>query len=86
MTPNRDKELYDQAKRAVALLMRHYRYGAFRMLRDPEGVVSLWAIEGDAKASFSLSFVDRGRVYRIIDDVPPDFLKAFLEYVKNTLR
>jgi len=86
MTPSRDKLLYDQAKGAVTLLMRHYRYGAFRMIRDPEGLVSLWAIEGDAKAPFSLSFVDRGRVYRSIDDVPPDFLKSILEYVQKTVR
>lgn len=86
MAATRDINLDHQAKSAVAALHRHYRHGAYRVIKDPDGVVSLWAIEGNAKAPFSLSFVDKGRVYGSIDDVPQDFLKPFLECVKKSIR
>ncbi|NTV51364.1 MAG: hypothetical protein HGA69_00820 [Desulfobulbaceae bacterium] len=86
MTHNSDFNLYSQAKSAVATLMRHYRYGAYRVIRDPEGVVSLWAIEGSPHAPFSITFVDKGRVYNRIEDVPDSVLKSFLEYVRKTVR
>ena len=86
MTPDRDLNLYNQAKRAAETLLRHYRFGAYRVIRDPEGVVSLWAIEGTPKAPFSISFVDKGRVYNKIEDVPDYLLKSFVEYVLKTVR
>jgi hypothetical protein len=70
----------------VASLLNHYRYGAYRAIKDPDGIVSLWAIEGRPNAPFSISFVDKGRVYTRIEDVPQDFLKSFLEYVRKTVR
>jgi hypothetical protein len=79
----RDLNLYSQAKSAALTLMRHYRHGAYRIIRDPEGVVSLWAIEGSPNDPFSISFVDKGRVYNKIEDAPPDLLKSFLEYVQK---
>lgn len=85
MTQNRNITLYNQAMSAVQSLIRHYRYGAYRVIRDPEGNVSLWAIEGKAQAPFSISFVDRGRVYNTVDDVPQDLLKSFVEYVIKVL-
>lgn len=66
--------------------MRCYRHGAYRAIRDPEGAVSLWAIEGSPTAPFSLSFVDKGRVYNNINDVPHAFLISFIEYVRKTVR
>jgi len=86
MKPYRDAALYNQAKSAVATLVSHYRYGAYRVIKDPDGIVSLWAIEGNAKAPFSISFVNKGRVYSNIDDVPQDFLKPFLECVRKSIR
>lgn len=74
------------AKGSVATLMRHYRYGAYRAIRDPEGVISLWAIEGRPNAPFSMSFVDKGRVYNNIDDVPDYVLKSFIDYVRKAVR
>ena len=82
--PNR--ETVSLAKSAVAALMRHYRHGAYRVIRDPEGVVSLWAIEGSPNAQFSISFVDKGRVYNKVDDVSHVFLIAFIEYVRKAVR
>lgn len=86
MTRDRDLNLNSLAKSAAASLMRHYRYGAYRVIRDPEGAVSLWAIEGSPNDPFTISFVDRGRVYNKIEDVPSDLLESFLEYVRKTLR
>ena len=85
MTLNKDPNLFSQAKSAVAALMRHYRYGAFRVIRDPEGVISLWSIEGNPKDSFSISFVDKGRVYNRIEDAPQDYLRSFVEYVRKSV-
>ena len=73
-----------RAHNAARTLMRHYRHGAYRAIRDPEGVISLWAIEGNPHAPFSLSIVDKGRVYNSIDDVPEHVLKSFIEYVRKT--
>ncbi|MDD2734589.1 MAG: hypothetical protein PHF56_11670 [Desulfuromonadaceae bacterium] len=83
MTTDKNMNLYSQAKAAAESLMRHYRKGAYRVIRDPEGVISLWAIEGNPNDPFSLSFTDKGRVYNRIGDVPDDMLKSFLEYVRN---
>lgn len=79
-------EIRTNAKSAVQALMRHYRHGAYRAIRDPEGVISLWAIEGRPGAPFSLSFTDKGRVYNNIDDVPEYFLKSFVEYVRKSVQ
>ncbi len=65
MALNSNTEIINQAKSVAALLMRHYRHGSYRIIRDPEGVISLWAIEGSANAPFSVSFVDKGRVILI---------------------
>ena len=86
MTPIRDINLYSQAISAVESLMRHYRHGAYRVIRDPEGVVSLWAIEGCPNSPFSISFVDKGRVYNNIGDVPDYLLKSFINYVRKSVR
>ncbi len=86
MTPTRNMDLCRQAKKAVEILVRHYRHGAYRAIRDPDGVVGLWAIEGTPNAPFSISFVDKGRVYYNIDDVPDYVLKSFVEYVRKSVR
>jgi hypothetical protein len=81
---NVNANLSSQAKEAAASLMRRYRHGAYRAIRDPEGVVSLWAIEGSPNAPFSISFVDKGRVYNKIEDVPDHVLKAFIDHVRKS--
>ena len=86
MAQNSDIDIINQAKSAAALLMRHYRHGSYRIIRDPEGVISLWAIEGSPNAPFTISFVDKGRVHYRIDEVPEYFLKSFIEYVGKSFR
>lgn len=81
-----DTNLRNQALISASTLMRHYRHGAYRVIRDPEGVVSLWAIDGSPNAPFSLSFVDRGRIYNNINDVPEHVLKSFIEYVRRSVK
>jgi hypothetical protein len=86
MSFGKNTPIHNQATAAVEALRRHYRKGAYRVIRDPEGVISLWAIEGNPNDPFSLSFVNRGRVYHQIEDVPEEMLKSFLEYVSKTVR
>jgi hypothetical protein len=78
--------LNSQAKSAVATLLRHYRHGAYRIIIDPEKKVSLWAIEGNPNAPFSISFTDKGRVYNKLEDVPDHVLRVFIDYVEGTFR
>lgn len=80
---NRDVNLYNQGKSALALLVRLCRSGSYRVIRDPEGVISLWAIEGNERNPFSVSFADRGRISGNIEDMSPEFVRAFIEYVKK---
>ena len=86
MTQSRDPNLGSQARGAAETLMRHYRFGAYRVIRDPEGVVSLWAIEGSPNAQFSISFVDKGRVYNRLEDLSDNYLKSFVDYVRKSVR
>jgi hypothetical protein len=81
---NRDVNLYNQGKGAVAQLMRLHQRGSYRVIRDPEGVIGLWAIEGNERCPFSASFADRGRISGNIEDMSPEFVRAFIEYVKRT--
>jgi len=76
--------LYHQGKIAVAQLVRLYQRGSYRVIRDPEGAVSLWAMEGCERGPFTISFADRGRVSGDMEAMSPEFVKAFIEYVRKT--
>ncbi len=83
----KDVNLYNQGKGALAQLARLYQRGSYRVIRDPEGIISLWAIEGNERGPFSVSFADRGRISGNIEDMSPEFVRAFIEYVrKNGVR
>ena len=79
-----DVHLYNEAIRAVAVLRQMYQRGTYRVIRDPEGVVSLWSIEGYEKDPFSMQFANKGRISGNIADMPPEFARAFIEYVRKT--
>lgn len=81
----RDQILVQQAQKAVDSLMRSYGFGAYRLIRDPEGVISLWAIEGTARTPFSIVFVDKGRSYRRVEELPDDYLRTFLTFVGTSV-
>ncbi|GFE60073.1 hypothetical protein [Geobacter sp. AOG2] len=81
---NRDVNLYNQGKDALALLVNLYQRGSYRVIRDPEGVISLWAVEGNERNPFSLSFADRGRISGSLEDMSPEFVRAFIEYVRRS--
>jgi hypothetical protein len=84
---NKDVSLYNQGKGALAQLVRLYQRGSYRVIRDPEGVISLWVIEGYERDPFSVSFADRGRISGNIEDMSPEFVRAFIEFVrKNGVR
>jgi hypothetical protein len=80
---NKEPNLYNQGKNAVAILMRSRRHGSYHVIRDPEGVFSLWAIEGCEREPFSLSFANRGRISSNIEDMPPEFVRGFVDYVRK---
>ena len=81
-----DKDLYQKGNSAVLALARVYPRGAYRAIRDPEGVISFWTIEGYEQSSFSISFACRGRVSQNMEDMPPEFVRAFVEYVRKSTR
>jgi hypothetical protein len=81
-----DLKLSHEAQGAIVLLRQKYQSGAYRVIRDPEGVISLWSIEGLERHPFSLQFANRGRISSNIADMPDDFVRVFIEYVRKTLR
>ncbi|MDR3580725.1 MAG: hypothetical protein P4L44_12265 [Oryzomonas sp.] len=81
---NKDMNLYSQGKDAVIQLVRLYQRGSYRVIRDPEGAISLWAIEGFERSPFSVSFADRGRISGNIEEMSPEFVRAFIEFVRRT--
>jgi len=81
-----DASLYNQGRNSIAVLRQKYQRGAYRVIRDPEGVMSLWAIEGLENARFSMQFANRGRISANIEDMPAEFVRAFIEYVGSTVK
>jgi hypothetical protein len=80
---NKDRDLYHHGKIAVAALMRIRQRGTYRVIRDPEGVISLWAIEGTERGPFALSFADQGHMAGNIEAMSPGFVRAFVDYVSK---
>jgi hypothetical protein len=77
--------IYAVGKDAVALLAKNCQRGSVHAVRDPDGVVSLWAIEGEERGPFRITFANRGRISGKIEDMPPEFVKAFVEFVERTV-
>jgi hypothetical protein len=86
MTPSRDSNFFNQAKSAVESIRIQHKFGAFRVIRDPEGSISFWSIESSPREPFSISFADKGRVYNRIEELPQDYLVSLLEYLKKTIK
>ncbi len=83
---NRDQDFYRQGKLAMTTLMRMRQRGTYHVIRDPEGVITMWAIEGEERKPFALSFADRGRISADIEKMSPEFVRAFVEYVRRLTR
>lgn len=81
-----DAKLYQEAKNSVAVLRQKYQRGVYRVIRDPEGVVSFWSVEGLEQNPFSLQFANRGRISGNIADMPDEFVRVFIDFVRKTLR
>jgi len=77
--------IINQGKTALVILARVHPHGAYRIIRDPEGVITMWSIEGAARMPFQASFADRGHLSNRIEDMSADFLRALVEYVKRTI-
>ena len=81
----RDANLYNLGKNAVALFAKNRQRGSYRVIKDPDGVVSIWLIEGEENAPFRMSFANRGRISGNMEDMPPEFVKSFVDYVQKTI-
>ena len=80
----KDIILYKQGEEAIAALARNRRQrGSYHIVRDPEGVVSMWAVDGMERASFAITFGNAGRVSGRLDDMPPEFVRALINYIKS---
>lgn len=82
---NKDVALYNQGKNAIMMLARSRQRGSYHVIRDPEGVVSMWAIEGEERGPFKISFADKGCITGNIEILSPEFVKAFVAYVGKTV-
>jgi hypothetical protein len=81
----KDAALYNLGKHALAHLARSRQRGSYHVIRDPDGVISIWAIEGEENGPFRISFANRGRVSGNIEDMPPEFVKSFVDYVQKVI-
>jgi hypothetical protein len=81
----KDTALYNLGKNAMVLLARSLQRGSYRVIKDPDGVISVWSIEGEERNPLRMSFANKGRVSGNIEDMPPDFVKSFVEYVQKTI-
>lgn len=81
----RDTALYNVGKNALLLLAKNRQRGAYHVVRDPDGVVSIWSVEGEERGPFRISFANRGRISGNIEDMPPEFVKSFVEYVQKSI-
>ena len=81
----RDAALYHLGRNAMVLLARNRQRGSYHVIRDPDGVISMWAIEGEERGPFRISFANRGRVSGDIEEMPPEFVRSFVDYVQKTL-
>ena len=78
-----DPNLYLQAKSSLTSLRQIYQRGSYRVIRDPDGVITLWAVEGLERGPFSVQFANRGRISTNIEDMPAEFARAFIDYVRK---
>jgi hypothetical protein len=81
-----DQKLNHEAQSAIVLLRQKYQRGVYRVIRDPEGVISFWSIEGLEQNPFSLHFANRGRISGNIADMPDEFVRVFIDYVRKTIK
>jgi len=76
--------IYDEGKSAVAALAKTRQRGSYHAVRDPEGAVTLWSVQGEERGPFRITFANRGRISGNIEEMPPEFVKAFVEYVRRS--
>lgn len=78
--------LQRQCKAALAAFSAHVAgRGAYRIIRDPEGTVSIWDIIGTKMKPFEVTFADCGRMSRNIEAMSPEFHRGVLECLSREL-
>jgi hypothetical protein len=81
----KDTALYNLGKNALALLAKNRQRGSYHVIRDPDGVISMWGVEGEERGPFRISFANKGRISANIEDMPPEFVRSFVDYVHKTI-
>lgn len=76
-------QLYKEAAAAVAAFREQVgRRGAYRLVRAPDGVVSMWDLIGREMHRFEMTFAERGRISCRIEDMSPEFAKGVIAYLR----
>jgi beta-galactosidase GanA len=78
--------LYLQGKAAVtAFCKRVSQRGLYRIIRDPEGTVSIWDILDTQNKPFTITFVDRGQKSQDLERMSPVFVQGMLQCLGKEL-
>ncbi len=76
---SRNAELYRQGHDAVAAFCMHVsKRGWYRIIRDPEGSISIWDILNTQSKPFAVTFVDRGRSSQDLESMSPEYVNGLL--------
>jgi len=81
----RDATLDNLGKGALLQLAKRLQRGCYHVIRDPEGVITVWSVEGEERGPLRMSFANRGRVSGNLEDMPPEFVRALVAYVQKTM-
>lgn len=81
---DRNEALYSRGTAAVALFRQVFQRGSYRIIRDPDGVTSLWTF-GREKKPLELTFADRGQISGDLNSMSPEFVRGMLECLERQL-
>lgn len=80
------EQLYEEAKAAVAAFREQVRHrGAYRIVRQPDGVVSMWDLVGREAEPFEMTFAEAGRISYQIEKMSPEFAKGVIAYLRGEM-
>lgn len=80
------EQLYKEARAAVAAFRDQVgQRGAYRLVRAPDGVISMWDLVGREQQPFEMTFAERGRISYRVEDMSPEFAKGVVAYLRGEL-
>jgi hypothetical protein len=79
-------DLYRQGNAAIAAFCRHVsQRGWYRIIRDPEGNISIWDIVGTQAKPFSITFAERGRTSQELERMSPEFVQGMMQCLRKEI-